>query len=82
MADFVLGDSSLLTVNSDCTAVGKGTMVPKGSSQALPAQDIDRGVVLNGGDEIIVLISQGTLGAPVIIGNLKRISMTPAATSW
>jgi len=81
MMDFNFVNSSG-SVNADCTGISTWSIVPKGTTQALPGQGIDHTVVLNGGDEIISITTQGVMGGPVLIGKMKRISLTPTGTSW
>jgi len=81
MMDFAFVDSTG-TINADCTGVSKWRIAPKGTTQAMPGQGIDQMIVLDNGDEILALTTQGVLGSPILIGHLKRVSTTPAAVSW
>jgi hypothetical protein len=81
VADFVFPDASI-AVNADCTGATKWKAAPKGSNQVLPGQGVDKIVVLNNGDEMILLLTQTPLGVPIMLGRGKRISMLPVLPNW
>jgi hypothetical protein len=79
--DFTFPNSTF-QVNPDCTGTVHRNILLKGSSAPLPVQDIDQFVVLNGGEELILLNVQEALGSPIAIGNLKRTGMMPITPAW
>ena len=63
-------------VNPDCTA----TMNYTGVSKQFPGQTFTgslKYVVLNNGDELLGLDTQGTGSLPIVLEDMKRISMAP-----
>jgi len=45
-------------------------------------QGMDKVVVVDNGDEILLLTVQGVQGNPVLLGSMKRMSMIPVAPAW
>ena len=74
--------NSTLQVNPDCTGTWHLGVVLKGSTQPLPVQDIYQFVVLNNGDELVMLETQGLTGPPIAIGHLRRTDMMPVTPAW
>ncbi len=64
-----------ITVNEDCTATAKWKDAKNGSGT-------DRMIVLDNGDEIISMPAQNSSGLPMMLGTLKRVSMTPVPPQW
>lgn len=64
-----------ITVNGDCTATATWKNAANGSG-------MDQMIVLDHGNEIISMPVQSTSGAPMMIGMLTRMSMTPVPPQW
>lgn len=69
-----------LTVNADCTGSVKWKAGPKGSSQfGSGANDV---VVLNNGDEVLLIPTANPGGPAIAVGRFKRISTLPVPPNW
>ena len=74
--------NSTMQINQDCTGTMTWNLQPEGMNQPLPGQGMDKVVAVDNGDEIILLTVQGVQGNPVMLGSMKRLSMTPVAPAW
>ena len=67
-------------VKSDCTGTLQYSVIPAGSNQPLPTQEIDQFVVLEGANELVLMPLQGALGPPIALGSMKRQIWWPGST--
>jgi len=74
--------NSTMQVNQDCTGTMTWNIQPEGMNQPLPGQGMDKVVVVDNGEEILLLTVQGVQGNPVLLGSMKRMSMIPVAPAW
>jgi hypothetical protein len=75
--------NSTIQVNPDCTGTLRFTLQPDNSPQPLPVQLIEEIVVLDNGDELVGITTQGLLGKPTIgLSGMKRLSMLPVQPVW
>jgi hypothetical protein len=72
--EIVFAEASI-SVNADCSAVGNWRDAANGSGK-------DQMIILNNGDEIISMPVHNSRGSPLMIGTLKRVSMTPVPPIW